>query len=247
MITFKYIRELFENEKKSRNLQELDDSFLNNIKEYLERKNKLIEKTRTSKTVIDYSIINEVENFKNVLKNLLELRTKKIILMALKDAYMDKNRDNSGMLDFEYKLYKETRALIEENKITIMDLISLKELSSFQGETLSKIKDFGKEEKESGLDEKKEDIDIEIKEREDNRSTKENEDGKEEQKGEIKISQNLKYMLQATEEIPSFLGMDKNIYGPYMKGERFVIDSKTAKILINNRKAKVLYEIEINN
>ncbi len=243
MITFKYIRELFENEKKSRNLQELDNSFLDNIKEYLERKNKLIEKTRTSKTVIDYSIINEVENFKNVLKNLLELRTKKIILMALKDAYIDKNRDNSGMLDFEYKLYRETKSILEENRSLIMELISLKELSLSQ-EDLSENEG---SEKKSSLDEKKENVNVEIEEKDSDSSSEEIVDGMEEQKEEIKISQNLRYMLQAIEDIPSFLGMDKNIYGPYMKGERFVIDPKTAKILINNRKAKVLYEIEINN
>ena len=133
MITFKYIREVYENEKKHRNLQKLDDNFIDKVKEYLKRKERLIEKS--SKTVLDYSIITEVENFKSLLKSLLELREKKILLLALNHINSPSVKfDENILLDFEKELWRAADKLrgnidVSEYKHIVLGLLFLKYVS----------------------------------------------------------------------------------------------------------------------
>gem|GEM_PF-5848216 len=222
MITFKYIREIYENEKKHRNLQKLDDDFIKKINDYLQRKEKLIEKS--SKTVMDYSVINEVENFRSLLRNLLELRKKKILLLALNHALSPPSTfDETIFLDFEKKLYEK---IIDELK-NFNDEVE----HVFSTEAKDKEKVTEKENEKS--QEKKEEKEMD--------KTLLHQTNKTEIMEEKKDS---KYMVEATENIPSFLTYKKDFLGPYMKGERFICDKKIADMLKKLNKIKILYEIE---
>jgi DNA replication initiation complex subunit (GINS family) len=70
------IRELERKEKETKHLQKLPDSIINDLKDYIKRKEELKET----------SDILELENFKNTIKRLLELRERKIVEMAMYSA-----------------------------------------------------------------------------------------------------------------------------------------------------------------
>ena len=76
MLTFEAIRELERNEKESKNLQKLPDNITGDIKDYMKRKQELKETTD----------ILELENVKNTVKRLLEIRERKIVDLAIYSA-----------------------------------------------------------------------------------------------------------------------------------------------------------------
>ncbi|MCX6818805.1 MAG: hypothetical protein NT129_02285 [Candidatus Aenigmarchaeota archaeon] len=76
MLTFEMIRELERKEKETKHLQKLPESIVNDLRDYIKRKEELKETTD----------ILELENVKNTIKRLLELRERKIVDMAVYSA-----------------------------------------------------------------------------------------------------------------------------------------------------------------
>ena len=74
MLTFEKIRELERKEHDNKKLQQLPDNFMNEIKEYLRKKERM---KQTS------SDITELENVKNTIKRFFELREKKLADAAI--------------------------------------------------------------------------------------------------------------------------------------------------------------------
>lgn len=74
MLTFEKIRELERKERSSKKLEKLPDNFMNEIKEYLRKKERM---KQTS------SDITELENVKNTIKRFFELREKKLADAAI--------------------------------------------------------------------------------------------------------------------------------------------------------------------
>lgn len=75
MITFEKIRDVFRLEKNSPKLQRLPDDFLQEIGEYLRKKEQI-----TDKTTFD---TNEFDNIKDTINRLIEIRKKKVMNTAL--------------------------------------------------------------------------------------------------------------------------------------------------------------------
>lgn len=75
MLTFDKIRELERNERDGRKLQKLPDDIIDQIGEYLKRKERIKEKTTTD--------IMELENVKSTIKRFFELREGKILSATL--------------------------------------------------------------------------------------------------------------------------------------------------------------------
>jgi DNA replication initiation complex subunit (GINS family) len=75
MLTFDKIRELERTERDMRKLQKLPDDLMEELKEYLRRKEGMKEKTSSE--------IRELENVKNTIRHFFEFRENKIIGMAL--------------------------------------------------------------------------------------------------------------------------------------------------------------------
>lgn len=76
MLTFEMLRELERKERESRQLQKMPENIINEIRDYIKRKEELRETTD----------IMELENIKNTVKRLMEIRERKIVEMALYSA-----------------------------------------------------------------------------------------------------------------------------------------------------------------
>ena len=75
VLTFEKIRELERVERENKKLQKLPEDVLDQLRDYLHRKEKLKEKTSAD--------IIELENMKNTLKRFFEMREQKIMTAAL--------------------------------------------------------------------------------------------------------------------------------------------------------------------
>jgi len=78
MITFEKIREFERAERESNQLEKLPDNIMQELGEYLKRKESIEKKTEFD--------IHEIENAKNTIKRLLELRERKIMNLAIYSA-----------------------------------------------------------------------------------------------------------------------------------------------------------------
>ena len=78
MLTFDSIRDIERAEKDSRKMQKLPDDFFDQLADYFNRKNSMSDKVSAD--------IIEMENIKNAIKRLIDMREKKLIEMALINA-----------------------------------------------------------------------------------------------------------------------------------------------------------------
>lgn len=78
MLTFEKIRDIERAEHESKKLQKLPENFLEDLKEYLRRKERITEKTSSD--------IIELENARGIIRRLFESREKKLMEMALYTA-----------------------------------------------------------------------------------------------------------------------------------------------------------------
>jgi DNA replication initiation complex subunit (GINS family) len=75
MLTFESIRDVERTEREVKKVQKLPPSFLAELKEYLERKEQLKEKSSAD--------IMEIENVKSTVQRIIELRERKMVEQAL--------------------------------------------------------------------------------------------------------------------------------------------------------------------
>jgi DNA replication initiation complex subunit (GINS family) len=75
MLTFEKIRELERVERENKKLQKLPDDLLDQLREYMQRKERIREKTSAD--------IIELENVKNTIKRFFEIREHKITASAI--------------------------------------------------------------------------------------------------------------------------------------------------------------------
>ena len=75
MLTFEKIRDFERAERESKELQKLPDNVIEEIKDYIRKKEAIAEKSSSD--------IIEIENVKKIVRNFFELREKKIVDLAL--------------------------------------------------------------------------------------------------------------------------------------------------------------------
>ncbi|MBI4895334.1 MAG: DNA replication complex GINS family protein [Candidatus Aenigmarchaeota archaeon] len=75
MLTFESIREIERSERDSKKLQKIPENFFDLVIDYMDKKDRIREKTSLE--------LLEIENAKNTVKRLLDLREKKVMELAL--------------------------------------------------------------------------------------------------------------------------------------------------------------------
>ncbi len=108
--TYDDIHEIFRNEKNSADLEELDEATIENIKSYFRAKKALLAKQEEEGTFSSNKqrkqIESEIENAKMVIKDLYEIREKKVMNRALYTVRAEsKVKDTTNMLPQEEELY----------------------------------------------------------------------------------------------------------------------------------------------
>ncbi|MFH1134214.1 MAG: hypothetical protein V1735_07050 [Nanoarchaeota archaeon] len=113
-ITFETLFDLLRREKGREELQKLSDTFLEDVKRYIE------EKAQVQNTLNVFSeqeqTRRQLENVRRILRELYERREKKILLLAI-----NKSRTGSNVID--------TRALLPEEQQLYADLVSVLDFS----------------------------------------------------------------------------------------------------------------------
>lgn len=119
MITYSDLYEALRKEKYNEKLQKLPKNFLPQIGSYFDEKKDIIEKGEDD-SIFGEEVIKtkkQLENAKSVIRDLLMLRQKKVLGLALMAAQIgiDK-RDVENMLDYEKELLESTTEKLEKNK-----------------------------------------------------------------------------------------------------------------------------------
>jgi DNA replication initiation complex subunit (GINS family) len=113
-ITFETLFDLLRREKSREELQKLSDTFLDDVKRYIE------EKAQVQNTMNVFSeqeqTRRQLENVRRILRELYERREKKILMLAI-----NKSRTGSNVID--------TRALLPEEQQLYADLVSVLDFS----------------------------------------------------------------------------------------------------------------------
>ncbi len=221
MITLKYLRDLYEQEKRSQKLQKIDDRFFEEVEEFFNVKKKLMEKSNLKA----FQIAKEVENFRILLRMLFEKREQKIISLALRSLRSGIKIDLDVLLPVEQKFFSKLIELVKENEVNINKLIEGSDIfdtSSFSLNSTSLSHPSLKDEEE--INNKNKDL------------TKPENEVIPDKKEDIYSSSYI--TLRVLEHIPSFLGENYEFYGPYEKGEKVILPKEIAEVLINLGKAK---------
>ena len=132
-ITYDVLVDLFRNEKKQSELQELDESFLQDVLDYLKEKQHAYEESlKESELFVDEDVKKlerQLNNIRKIISSLYEKREEKIIKMAINKAKA-KNAiiDTSKMLEHEKKLFESLVFTLKSfREIILESILKLKE------------------------------------------------------------------------------------------------------------------------
>ncbi|MFH1450435.1 MAG: hypothetical protein ABIF92_00450, partial [archaeon] len=104
VITYDALREIQYNERKSEKLYDLDDTFYDGIEEYF------------SRTAKDEMTELELRNAKNILKDILDRRERKIMNHALTTVRSGLRIDTKAMTSKEEDLFKKLVTIIKKHR-----------------------------------------------------------------------------------------------------------------------------------
>lgn len=227
MITLKYLRDLYEQEKRSQKIQKIDNKFFEEVEEFFSIKKKLMKKSNLKA----FQIAKEVENFRMLLRMFFEKREQKIISLALKSLRAGIKADLEAMLPGEQQFFLKLLELLKENEKNINRMIESGNIFDVASITLTsspQIKDTNEQSDErEKIMPQDEQIETNISKspfNEAEKTTKEN---------------NSNYLsIYILEHVPSFLGENYEFYGPYDEGEKVVLPREIAEVLIKLGKAR---------
>jgi DNA replication initiation complex subunit (GINS family) len=213
-ITYETLFELLRREKNREELQNLDETFFNDVAEYLKEIKESIKQQKTKQDLFAAEELKKAEiqeeNIRKILRELYERREKKIMSLA-----MDKSRtasnimDTSALLEQEKELYDRLVALLDRFRKGILFNLLEAETPLIDTPTIKK----------PSLEPE---IDPEVEKEVDNVLEKELTEKK----------------IKLTEAIPKFISEDLKEYGPFEAAETIILPSTIAELLIDKGKAE---------
>jgi len=217
-ITYETLFDLLRREKSRNELQDLENTFFEDVVTYLRDKNSTLGDQSTSSRAEQEKIKIQIRNIKRILKELYELREKKIINLATNKIRTGSNLiDTSKMLPEERQLYEETCLLLEKFKSGILLKISEMDLPDIElGEYAHK------REVVSSDEEDKTDVSEDVNENVSYESTYINNDEK---------LSNGNSKVRFLSDLPKFMGLDKKPYGPFSKNDTAELPQDMVELL----------------
>lgn len=210
-ITYETLFEVLRRERNQEDLQKLADNFFSELKQYIEEKNKaLFEKPRLDQFIEGHE--NEHDAIRIQLMNIRKLAKDVFERRKRKiiDMAINKAKTSSAIID--------TSALLPEEKDFFNEQIKL--ISVFRNNVLETTLGYQKTAENS------------LKSTE-NEAKELNRDSLEQDNEEFK-------KVQVLEEIPKFVGVDLEIYGPFNSDEEIELRPEIAEMLVKANKAKVV-------
>jgi DNA replication initiation complex subunit (GINS family) len=244
-ITYDTLFDLLRREKSRNELSQLDASFYQDVVAYLKEKKGTI---RTEEHTLLFSrgeqekIKIQIQNIQKILKELYEIREKKVINLAVNKVRTESNLiDTSSLLPEEISLFNETCELLKKYKEGVLDhvlSIELPVIEMVKG-TYEAIAHTDNEERSKFSYETKEETMHKNLEKESIFDSK----PKAEEKptyAEKTLNNNKMIKVKILNDLPKFMGQDKNIYGPYAKQDIVELPEDVTNILLKKGRVEIL-------
>lgn len=221
-ITYETLFDLLRRERGRNDLQALDATFYVDVVSYMKEKKQTLSdaESGSSYSVAEQEKIKiQLKNVKKIIQELYETREKKILNLAMHKARTGSRLiDTSNMLGEEKKLFEESCEILKKYKEEIVGNLTRGELPSQASipEPVSENK-------------KNEQVEDEVS---DAKTEKQEDHTKDESSEKVKVK------ISAT--LPKFVGLDKEIYGPFNPGDESDLPPQIAELLIKKGRAERL-------
>lgn len=235
-ITFELIRDIQLREKNEPKLIKLPENFYEKVRAYLALKFKLARESDNPKFLL------EAKSVKRMIEDIFYQRERKIISHAF--VYIKTGLIPENLTEEEFEFFKNIVSLIRERRNKYIESIENLDEEELLEEA-KKISSFDKSIDEKEL-EKESEEEQRIEEDEKVDITQENDVGIAEMKEEIEkrieeVEEEIKEdkkKVMILMDLPEFLGVDGNEYGPYKEGDIVELPIEIADLLIRKKAAE---------
>lgn len=246
VLTFEQLREIQKKEQEDDTLSPLDREFFSNAEKYLGRKKRLG----------DYHSEKEYREAKHIIEDIVDSRQKKIIRLAFLSTKADITVEN--LLPEEKHLFNKVKENIKDHRERIEEDVFKEAITSEETsieEPVESEDDGDNEEEETETTEEP------IEDDEDDGSTEEDatdtgdelvfgdgdgsdtEDGQpDEDDGDDDTTDvpDGKERVRLLDDVPEFMGVDLESYGPFEEGDVVTVPEDNADVLVEQGNAEVL-------
>ncbi|MBT3394917.1 DNA replication complex GINS family protein [archaeon] len=128
IITYENLYNILRKEKQNQELQELKETFYNEVMAYIEEKKEILESQQKKESIFTTIEVQktkkQLENIFKILKELYEKRENKIIYLALLNSKTnEETNEESFMLERELELYESLKKVLDNSRNSIFDSI----------------------------------------------------------------------------------------------------------------------------
>ncbi len=240
VITYETFRKFQRKERESENLQELPEDFFKSCAEWIKRKARAYEETK------DLMIQREIENVLGIIKDILDRRERKLLLLAMHTVRSNVVPKNLHPYEEEYfdKIVESLKSMRER----ILKVIKGESEETEERDERQEVSPQEKPPEKKEEPEKKEVETKEIKEFVEEGSVPESEEKGEETGAEVKVEGKEPKIVEPPgcklvkilSEVPKFLGVDGREYGPFKPNDIVTLEKEVAEILVKGNKAEFL-------
>jgi DNA replication initiation complex subunit (GINS family) len=239
-ITYETLFDLLRREKNRPELQKLSDSFLEDVNEYIRQKKSILKgqqiKIGMSASAEKENTEKQIENIKSMLNNLFDRRQQKIIQMAIIKAKTSSNpNDYNSLLNQEHKLFNSLAKVLSSFRQELFSGIDLEEKQEPDKEESKKQDEGKKEESKEKLQQEQEKTE-EKQEKEKKKEYEEESWENKEQKTERQQEETK--LIRFIYSVPSFVGRNLEVYGPFEEDDTATLPEEIADILITKGRAE---------
>ncbi|MBU0981006.1 MAG: hypothetical protein KJ709_09510 [Nanoarchaeota archaeon] len=237
-ITYETLFELLRREKNREELQKLSDTFVEDVKRYLQEKSQASKKLGMFQE--QENAHKQLGNIKKILKELYERREKKIILLALNKSRTRSNIiDTSSLLPWEEQFYNDLVSVLDISRKQNLLALLQREISAIIPQAQEPepappaTQDPKLEEKasEQGTEEEKGDEQGAMP-----RAEQASVDTSSADASRMPELMSIKFLRA----VPSFVGQDLQSLGPYEEGEVADLPKAIADVLIARERAQLV-------
>ncbi|MBT3721493.1 hypothetical protein HN789_02605 [archaeon] len=216
IITYENLYEVVRKEKSSDALQKLNSNVISQMTDYLRTKIQVYKEAKQKNLPDLEKIRTQVLSARRLIKNLYELRERKIVNLSVTKSRAKSNlEEEENLLDYEKQLLGELcNNITKLRKTVLLNLLNAKTPGS-------------EAEPNKNTQESKPVQNVEEK--------KLAEVSKEESKQEVKT-----VMIRFTNNVPKFLGKQMEVYGPFKPGDIANLDIDIVNILIKKEVAEII-------
>jgi DNA replication initiation complex subunit (GINS family) len=235
VLTYETIYDVLMKEKRSNELQKLDEHFLTNVLEYLKEKSKLFQGGQDTFFGAEEQrkAFQQLDNARKLLREIYDWREKKILLLA-RDASRTSDHlvNKSAMLQNERIVFEEVLSLLKRNRSNVLDnLVNLKVPDMIELANFSDSAPFF-----SGISKNP---DLDLKDSGFSESSHTSQESKplksEDPKPEI---DNIR--VKFTTDVSQFVGPEMESFGPFSPGDEADLPEIVANIIINKGQGEKL-------